>query len=167
MFTKDQQNPDAPQAPSVPRSSANEQTRIGRSVALKGTLKCDEDLRLEGRLEGAVSVPQHRVVIGASGQVKADVHARVIEVEGRVLGDLVGAERVVVASSGNVQGNIRAPRVSLENGAQFKGSIDMDPGNSSSDAGSAERKGPKQSTSASTGVETVAAAVAKPSAKAS
>jgi cytoskeletal protein CcmA (bactofilin family) len=167
MFNKDQQNPDAPQAPSTPRSSSSEQTRIGRSVALKGTLKCDEDLRLEGRLEGAVSVPQHRVVIGASGQVKADVHARVIEVEGRVLGDLVGAERVVVASSGNVQGNIRAPRVSLENGAQFKGSIDMDPGNSSSDTGSAERKGPKQSVSPAARVETVVATATKPSAKAS
>ena len=114
-------------------------------MSLEGTLRCEEDLRLEGKLKGAVSVPNHRVVIGSTGQVKANIHARVIEVEGRVIGDLVGVERVVVSASGNVTGNLKAPRVILENGAQFKGAIDMEPAGSSADAGAAQRKGPKQS----------------------
>ncbi|MDX1642828.1 MAG: polymer-forming cytoskeletal protein [Thermoanaerobaculia bacterium] len=127
-----------------PRRSSGESTRIGPSASFQGSLECDEDLRLEGRLKGEVSVPAHRVVVGTSGKVQADIRARVIEVEGRVVGDLAASERVVVAASGNVEGNIEAPRVSLENGAQFKGSIDMDPGSSES----AQRKGPKQSPSA-------------------
>ena len=133
--------------PSSPRaqSASGEQTRIGPSVALRGTLQCEEDLRIEGRVEGEISVPNHRVVIGSSGHVEADVRGRVVEVDGRVVGDLVGSERVVVAASGNVEGNIKAPRVSLENGAQCKGSIDMDPGARSDSA--AQRKGPRQSSS--------------------
>lgn len=126
-----------------PQSGSSEQTRIGPSVALRGSLECEEDLRVEGRVEGDITVPNHRVVIGSSGQVEADIRGRVVEVEGRVVGDLVGSERVVVAASGNVEGNIKAPRVSLENGAQFKGSIDMDPGAGSDSA--VQRKGPKQS----------------------
>lgn len=132
------------QASPRPQRSSGESTRIGPSASFQGSLECDEDLRLEGRLKGEVSVPDHRVVVGTSGKVQADIRARVIEVEGRVVGDLVASERVVVAASGNVEGNIEAPRVSLENGAQFKGSIDMDPGSGES----AQRKGPKQSPSA-------------------
>lgn len=137
-----------PEAPASPRSQSpsGELTRIGPSVSLRGTLRCEEDLRIEGRLQGEVSVPEHRVVIGSTGRVEADVRGRVVEVEGRVVGDLVGTERVVVAASGNVEGNIKAPRVSLENGAQFKGSIDMDPGATSEAA--AQRKGPKQAPAA-------------------
>lgn len=133
--------------PSTPRPQApsGEATRIGPSATFHGSLECGEDLRLEGRLEGEVTVPEHRVVVGKSGKVEADIRARVVEVEGRVVGDLVASERVVVAASGNVEGNIEAPRVSLENGAQFKGSIDMDPGTGSE---SQQRKGPKQSGSA-------------------
>lgn len=150
MWSKEEQEQEqeqsSPQAPVArPKPSNSEQTRIGPSVSLEGTLKCEEDLRLEGDLKGAVSVPAHRVVIGSSGQVKANVYARVIEVEGRVVGDLVGVERIVVAASGHVVGNLKAPRVSLENGAQFKGSIDMEPAGSGADTGAAQRKGPKPS----------------------
>ncbi len=159
MWNKEEQGqaPASPQPPVTQSKAARgEQTRIGPSVFLEGTLKCEEDLRLEGELKGTVSVPAHRVVIGSNGQVQANVYARVIEVEGRVVGDLVGVDRVVVSASGNVVGNIKAPRVSLENGAQFKGSIDMEPARSQ-DAGprkaaapqeGATRKGPKPSASA-------------------
>ena len=128
MWSKEEEQAQSssPTRPTAPKPST-EQTRIGASVTLEGTLRCEEDLRLEGKLKGAVAVPNHRVVIGSSGRVRADVHARVIEVEGSVVGDLVGVERVVVTATGNVVGNLKAPRVSLENGAQFKGSIDMDP----------------------------------------
>ena len=146
MWNKEEQG-QAPASPQPPvtqsKATRGEQTRIGPSVFLEGTLKCEEDLRLEGELKGTVSVPAHRVVIGSNGHVHANIYARVIEVEGRVVGDLVGVDRVVVSASGNVVGNIKAPRVSLENGAQFKGSIDMEPSGVEKDGGS--RKGPKPS----------------------
>lgn len=146
MWSKEEEQSESPRpTPPAKAQQSTEQTRIGASVTLEGTIKCEEDLRLEGQLKGAVSVPNHRVVVGASGKVRADVHARVIEVEGNVVGDLVGVERVVVTATGNVVGNLKAPRVSLENGAQFKGSIDMDPAGSGVDAGTTQRKGPRQS----------------------
>ncbi|MCB1844788.1 MAG: polymer-forming cytoskeletal protein, partial [Halioglobus sp.] len=66
--------------------------------------------------------------VGESGRVTADITARVVKIEGEVTGDITGSEKVVIARSGNVRGNIVAPRVTLEDGAIFKGSIDMDPG---------------------------------------
>ncbi len=135
----------------VPRRST-ELTRIGASVTLEGDLTCEEDLRVDGRLKGTVSVPQHRVLISSAGKVRANVFARVIEVEGQVRGDLQGSERVVVKATGNVVGNLRAPRVSLENGAQFKGAIDME---QAGDA-DASRKGPRSSSPASSPSKTSA-----------
>ena len=135
----------------VPRRST-ELTRIGASVTLEGDLTCEEDLRVDGRLKGTVSVPQHKVLISSAGKVRANVFARVIEVEGQVRGDLQGAERVVVKATGNVVGNLRAPRVSLENGAQFKGAIDMEQARDDS----ASRKGPRPSAPASSASKTSA-----------
>jgi cytoskeletal protein CcmA (bactofilin family) len=68
------------------------------------------------------------VDIGHSGQVNADIKAKVIKIAGEVRGDLNGTEKVIISRSGNVHGNIVAPRMTLEDGAIFKGSIDMDPG---------------------------------------
>ena len=78
MWSKDEQQDQAssPTPSSAPRRG-NEQTRIGSSVALEGTLKCEEDLRLEGKLKGTVSVPNPRVVIGTSGRIRANVQARI------------------------------------------------------------------------------------------
>jgi cytoskeletal protein CcmA (bactofilin family) len=70
--------------------------------------------------------------VGQSGRVTADITAKVIKVDGEVTGDITGNEKVVISKSGNVRGNIVAPRVTLEDGAVFKGSIDMDPGDTGS-----------------------------------
>ena len=75
-----------------------------------------------------ITVPAHSVTIGATGHVKAQVRARSITVEGEVEGDLLGEEDVVVRPSGSVLGNIISPRVTLESGCRFKGSIDMEKG---------------------------------------
>jgi cytoskeletal protein CcmA (bactofilin family) len=158
MWNNDEQSPGQSSdssTSSTPRRST-ELTRIGASVTLEGDLTCEEDLRLDGRLKGTVSVPQHRVLISSTGKVRANVFARVIEVEGQVRGDLEGAERVVVKATGNVVGNLRAPRVSLENGAQFKGSIDMEP---SADAGAKSRKGPRPSSESSAPAQQTSAKV--------
>jgi cytoskeletal protein CcmA (bactofilin family) len=129
----------------TPHNTQRAATRIGPSVAIRGTVKGGEDLHLEGRVDGEILAPKNRVVIGKGGKIKADVHASVIEVQGEVRGDLSGSERVVVSATGNVNGNIKAPRVSLENGAQFKGSIDMDPAEAPVVAkpAASERKGPR------------------------
>lgn len=100
---------------------------IGSTIKITGDVTGDEDLIIEGKVEGEIKIQSHQVTVGKSGQVKANVTAKNIKIEGSVRGDITGNEKVVIANSGNVRGNIVAPRVTLEDGAVFKGSIDMDP----------------------------------------
>ena len=81
---------------------------------------------MQGRVEGTINLPHHRVVIGTEGRVLANVHAAEVEVHGNVEGDIRGDEHVAVSATGDVVGNISAPRVSLADGARFRGAIDMD-----------------------------------------
>lgn len=104
---------------------------IGPSIKIKGEVTGEEDLLIEGTVEGTIILRDQEVSVGQSGKVRADIDARVVKIEGEVTGDIAGAEKVVISKSGNVSGNIVAPRVTLEDGAIFKGSIDMDPGESS------------------------------------
>lgn len=101
---------------------------IGQSIVIKGEISGDEDLHIQGTVEGTVNLKAHEVFVGESGKVAADIHARVVKIDGEVAGDVKGEENVVISQSGNVRGNIISPRVTLEDGAIFKGSIDMDPG---------------------------------------
>lgn len=103
---------------------------IGPSITIKGEVSGEEDLLIQGKVEGTISLKDQEVSVGQSGEVTADVNARVVKIEGKVTGDISGTEKVVISQSGNVRGNIVAPRVTLEDGAIFKGSIDMDPGDS-------------------------------------
>jgi cytoskeletal protein CcmA (bactofilin family) len=116
--------PGAP-APEPPRRSGDRAT-IGPSIFIKGDLAGEEDLVIEGRVEGKVDLKQHNVTIGKNGRVKADVFGRVVTVEGEVDGNVFAAEQAVLRQSGAVRGNITSPRVTLEDGSRFKGSIDMD-----------------------------------------
>ena len=99
---------------------------IGPSITIKGDVSGDEDLVIQGRIEGRVDLAQHNVTIGADGRVKADVYGRTVIVEGEVEGDLRGQEQIILRQTAKVQGSIAAPRVSLEDGAVFRGGIEMD-----------------------------------------
>ena len=100
---------------------------IGPSITIKGEISGEEDLLIQGKVEGTINLNDHQVSVGESGQVSADIQARVAIIDGEVTGDITANEKVVISKSGNVRGNIVAPRVTLEDGAIFKGSIDMDP----------------------------------------
>lgn len=101
---------------------------IGPGIQVKGDITGDENLVIEGKVIGKIKLEAHQVDISPSGHVHADITAKVIKVAGEVHGDLIGLEKVVLSRSGNIHGNIVAPRMTLEDGAIFKGSIDMDPG---------------------------------------
>ena len=106
---------------------AREAAVIGRSIQIEGNLRGEEDLRIEGDVNGTIQLQNHSLTIGKDGKIKADVHAKGITVDGNMDGDLFGTERVTIRKTARVTGNIVAPRVSLEDGARFKGSIEMDP----------------------------------------
>jgi cytoskeletal protein CcmA (bactofilin family) len=104
---------------------------IGPNITIKGTITGEEDLLIQGKVEGTIALGQHEVSIGQSAEVTANIQAKAVKIDGEVAGDITGAEKVIISKSGNVHGNIVAPRVTLEDGAIFKGSIDMDPGETS------------------------------------
>jgi len=98
---------------------------LGPTLKFKGELTADEDLLIQGRIEGSIK-HSSSLTIGESGHVKADVKAEYIAVEGRVTGDLNGSKSVKVRESAKIVGNIVSPKVSLVEGATFNGKIDMD-----------------------------------------
>ena len=117
----------APRPAAEPRRSSGQSATLGESIRVQGEIHGDEDLIIEGEVDGSVHLDKHSVTVGRSGRVKADIHGRTLVVEGKVQGNLFADEQVVVRSSGEVRGNITSPRVSLEDGSKFKGSIDMEP----------------------------------------
>ena len=100
---------------------------IGSTVKVVGQIISEENIQIDGNVEGSVNSEEHEVFVSVSGNLLADVRAHVVVIEGTVKGDITGLEKVVVCQSGNVLGNIDAPRVTLEDGAKFKGTIEMDP----------------------------------------
>ena len=100
---------------------------IGPSIVIKGEVSGEEDLLIQGKVEGKISLNGNQVTVGESGEVRADIFAKTIQINGKVIGDITANEKVIISKSGNVHGNVVAPRVLLEDGAMFKGSIDMDP----------------------------------------
>jgi cytoskeletal protein CcmA (bactofilin family) len=118
------------QSESGDRVSSGGRAMIGPTVVIEGKVVSGEDLLVEGSVSGSISAKGHEVTVGAAGKLNADIAAKVVRVEGTVKGDISGVEKVIISKTGNVLGNIDAPRVTLEDGAKFKGSIEMDPGDS-------------------------------------
>lgn len=108
-------------------SGPSEIAVIGHSIRINGDLSGEEDLRIEGDVTGTVQLRNNTLTIGSKGKINANVYAKSVTVDGQMKGDVFGSERVTVRKNAQVDGNITAPRVSLEDGAKFKGSIEMDP----------------------------------------
>jgi cytoskeletal protein CcmA (bactofilin family) len=131
MWKKDDINSDKSEpgagsykAPEIARS---ERASIGSTISIKGDLTGDEDLLIDGRIEGRIDLKQHKITVGKKGVVRAEMRAKIISIEGDVQGTLYGEEQIVLCKSSSVRGDIIAPRVTLEDGSKFKGSIDMEP----------------------------------------
>ncbi|MFU8876628.1 MAG: bactofilin family protein [Wenzhouxiangellaceae bacterium] len=107
-------------------ASSGKVATIGPTVRIEGRLEAEEDVILEGRFKGTVDLKKNTLTIGKDGSLEAEVYASTILVEGKVDGDLYASERLNIRKTARVTGNIYAPRISLEDGARFRGSIDMD-----------------------------------------
>lgn len=100
---------------------------IGGGISVTGDVAAKSNLKVEGRIEGRAVSSSHDIEVAESGVIKASISARVVKVAGAVAGDISGSEKVLITKTGRVQGNIVAPRVQLDDGALFRGSIDMNP----------------------------------------
>jgi cytoskeletal protein CcmA (bactofilin family) len=103
----------------------NEQATIGKSLVVKGEVSGSESLYIDGKVEGAINLPGNRVTIGRNGQVAANIAAREIVVLGKVRGNCQASDRVDIRSEGSLTGDVIAARISIEDGAFFKGGIDI------------------------------------------
>ncbi|ADW67518.1 bactofilin family protein [Granulicella tundricola] len=121
--------PARPAAPSVSAASnapaSGEQATIGKSLIVKGELSGSESLYIDGKVEGAINLPGNRVTVGRNGQVAANIMAREIVVLGKVRGNCHASDRVDIRSEGSLTGDVIAARISIEDGAFFKGGIDI------------------------------------------
>jgi len=98
---------------------------IGKSVLIKGELSGSEDLYLDGEVEGNIELRDHSLTVGPNGRVRANVHARDVVVHGKVDGNIQGTERVELKRSAVLMGDIATQRIVIEDGAFFKGAIDI------------------------------------------
>ena len=98
---------------------------IGQSIVFKGELTGDEDLEIEGQVEGKIELRQNVLTIGPNGKIKAQVFAKSVIVLGEVVGNVTASEKVDIRDNGSVDGDLVSPRVAIAEGAHFRGSIDM------------------------------------------
>ena len=124
-------SPSAPMAsaePTAPRpvtTTTADQATIGKSLVIKGEVTGSESLYIDGRVEGSINLSGNRVTVGRNGVVAANINAREIVVLGKVRGNLTASDRVDIRSDGSLTGDVIAARISIEDGAFFKGGIDI------------------------------------------
>src|SRR5271156_1208043 len=105
--------------------AAADQATIGKSLVVKGEVTGSESLYIDGKVEGAINLPGNRVTVGRNGQVSANISAREVVVLGKVKGNVNASDRVDIRSEGALTGDVIAQRISIEDGAFFKGGIDI------------------------------------------
>jgi cytoskeletal protein CcmA (bactofilin family) len=106
-------------------ASTGDQATIGKGLYIKGEISGSESLYVDGKVEGSVNLPGNRVTIGRNGQVAASIIAREIVVLGKVKGNITASDRVDIRAEGALTGDVAAARISIEDGAFFKGGIDI------------------------------------------
>ena len=131
-----------PEPPRQPDASAKPTpSTIGRTVMIEGTLTAQEDILIEGRFNGEVVLMENALVVGQTGDIRADIKAKNVTIHGKANGDIKASDEVEISASGSMRGDILSPRVILHDGAKFKGRIDMEPEGLDAGAKSAKRPG--------------------------
>ena len=128
--------------------AAADQATIGKSLVVKGEVSGSESLYIDGKVEGAINLPGNRVTVGRNGQVAANIMAREIVVLGKVRGNCQASDRVDIRSEGSLTGDVIAARISIEDGAFFKGGIDIRKGGTTGQSGQQKANGEDKGVSA-------------------
>ena len=113
------------ETPKAPDTARGEMIVIGKSFVIKGELSCSEELYIDGQVEGAIDPKGNRLTIGPNGRVKASVKACAVVVQGKLEGDISASDRVDLRRSAIVTGNIATQRISIDEGAYFKGNVNI------------------------------------------
>ena len=108
-----------------PPVTAGDQATISKGLIIKGEITGSESLFVDGKVEGSITLPGNRVTVGRNGQVSASIAAREIVILGKVRGNVAATDRVDIRAEGALTGDVAAARISIEDGAFFKGGIDI------------------------------------------
>ena len=114
-------------APMKTMTSPIEQATIGRTVVIKGEVTGNESLYIDGRIEGSITFKDHRVTVGRNGVVQANISAREVVIMGKVTGNVECSDRVDIRSEGTLTGDVVSARISVEDGAMLRGSVQLNP----------------------------------------
>ncbi len=117
--------PTQPKYPSSGAPLAEESARIGPGLSVEGEVHGEEDLILDGRVKGSLSLGRHQLLVGEAGCARADVSARKVVVFGEVIGDIEASECVELRHTARVKGNVRTPRLRMDEGAELQGRVEM------------------------------------------
>ena len=117
-----------PAAPVKTVTSPIEQATIGRTLVIKGEVSGSESLYVDGKIEGTVTFKDHRVTVGRNGVVQANISAREVVIMGKVTGNVECSDRVDIRSEGTLNGDVVSARISVEDGAMLRGSVQLNPG---------------------------------------
>ena len=112
--------------PEPRRKNMGQTAIIGQSIHIKGELTGNEDLTIDGTVEGNIELKENNLTIGPNGNIKADINAKTVTITGEAQGNVTAVEKVEIRESGKLRGNITAPRVVIADGAFFKGSVEME-----------------------------------------
>ncbi|PYX42720.1 MAG: cell shape determination protein CcmA [Acidobacteria bacterium] len=113
------------ETPKAPETARGKTTLIGTSIVIKGELSCGEDLYIDGQVEGTIDPKGNRLTIGPHGRVKANVNACAVVVQGKLEGSIQASDRVDLKQSAVVTGDIATQRISIDDGAYFKGRVNV------------------------------------------
>lgn len=117
--------PASPPPASSNLSGSRGQASIGKSLKIKGTITGTEDLYVDGQVEGTIRLEENSLTIGPNGAVDADVFAKDIVIEGKVTGNVNAGDRIDIRKTGSLSGDLSAARIVIEDGAVFRGSVDI------------------------------------------
>jgi len=117
----------APSASRLGSSTSRSSARLGASIEIKGQVTGDEDLQIDGKVQGPISLRGHELTVGPNAQLNSEIHAGEVVVSGKVVGNVHARGRVDIKKDGSVTGDISTARISIEDGAHFKGRIEIDP----------------------------------------
>ena len=120
----------APSASRLGSSPSRSSARLGASIQIKGQVSGDEDLQIDGKVDGPISLRGHELIVGSTAQLNSEIRAGEVVVAGKVVGNVHARGRVDIRKDGSANGDISTARISIEDGAHFKGRIEIDPAKS-------------------------------------
>lgn len=125
MLTNKDRQPGPSVSPSVPTSLRLDTSYFGPGLQIKGEISGNEDLKLDGKVEGAVSIGGFRLTVGPSAHLSGDIVAREALISGEVKGDIRAVDRIEILKSASIVGNLSTARIVIEEGAYFNGDVEI------------------------------------------